>query len=402
MSRILRRPMFRGGPVDSYGTGIASGLADGGRVRLFNGGDLKTGSEIKNEADDKWKNYYMMDSGVAETFPGESDIYKSGVVDQELLPGSDEGTGTNWLKRASQWLVDKKPAGTEGAQDLHSSILEDLDAENIKKEEDKIRSEGFLPTSGPEKGVLPGVNTEPKGEVTFSNSSDTDASTVVESDLESMIANYENFLTKGSEERYDKRIKKARIQDISDVGLDIFARSTKPGATVQTILGETAERMIDKPSRTEQLISKKDDSLEKIKQTAAMLGIKGEQAQKLYETKLKNQSGQLQKAVEYIKDINPGMTDKEALATYQRRPRSLAETVGKYKKQDGAIMPSGIILAAGEWFLDDYQGELPTDGNIKQGDAAKGKKDGAYTDKAKGLIFVIKDEIVTDVSTFEN
>ena len=32
MSRILRRPMFRGGRVSSYGTGIASGLADGGRV----------------------------------------------------------------------------------------------------------------------------------------------------------------------------------------------------------------------------------------------------------------------------------------------------------------------------------------------------------------------------------
>ena len=30
MSRILRRPMFRGGRVPSYGTGIASGLADGG------------------------------------------------------------------------------------------------------------------------------------------------------------------------------------------------------------------------------------------------------------------------------------------------------------------------------------------------------------------------------------
>ena len=30
MSRILRRPLFRGGPVSSYGTGIASGLADGG------------------------------------------------------------------------------------------------------------------------------------------------------------------------------------------------------------------------------------------------------------------------------------------------------------------------------------------------------------------------------------
>ena len=44
MSRILRRPMFRGGPVDSRGTGITSGLmddtgyADGGRVGFFRGG----------------------------------------------------------------------------------------------------------------------------------------------------------------------------------------------------------------------------------------------------------------------------------------------------------------------------------------------------------------------------
>jgi len=30
MSRILRRPMFRGGRVSSYGNGIATGLANGG------------------------------------------------------------------------------------------------------------------------------------------------------------------------------------------------------------------------------------------------------------------------------------------------------------------------------------------------------------------------------------
>jgi transcriptional regulator len=40
MSKILRRPMFRGGPVSSYGTGIASGLGynTGGRVGYSNGG----------------------------------------------------------------------------------------------------------------------------------------------------------------------------------------------------------------------------------------------------------------------------------------------------------------------------------------------------------------------------
>ena len=47
MSKVLRRPMFRGGPVNSYNTGIASGLgepgyADGGRVALRIGGFLKS------------------------------------------------------------------------------------------------------------------------------------------------------------------------------------------------------------------------------------------------------------------------------------------------------------------------------------------------------------------------
>ena len=60
MSRILRRPMFRGGPVDSRGTGITSGLGGGGRVG-YNKGNLvaplysaapnyKSGAEIKRDA----------------------------------------------------------------------------------------------------------------------------------------------------------------------------------------------------------------------------------------------------------------------------------------------------------------------------------------------------------------
>ena len=42
MSRILRRPMFRGGPVDSRGSGITANLGynNGGRVGYSNGGDI--------------------------------------------------------------------------------------------------------------------------------------------------------------------------------------------------------------------------------------------------------------------------------------------------------------------------------------------------------------------------
>jgi len=45
MSRILRRPMFRGGRVDSRGTGITSGLMDGGRVGYQNAGFV-TGGQL--------------------------------------------------------------------------------------------------------------------------------------------------------------------------------------------------------------------------------------------------------------------------------------------------------------------------------------------------------------------
>ena len=45
MSRILRRPMFRGGAVDSRGTGITSGLMDGGRVGYQNAGFV-TGGQL--------------------------------------------------------------------------------------------------------------------------------------------------------------------------------------------------------------------------------------------------------------------------------------------------------------------------------------------------------------------
>ena len=65
MSRILRRPMFRGGRVDSRGTGITSGLmddtgyADGGRVG-FQGGGFN----------------YLRDTGFGRSLPG---IYEYGI-----------------------------------------------------------------------------------------------------------------------------------------------------------------------------------------------------------------------------------------------------------------------------------------------------------------------------------
>ena len=242
--------------------------------------------------------------------------------------------------------------------------------------EGRTFSENFGTTEQVKKNLEKKIDDTTKvEEVSFSADADGDVTTVDENDLDSLI------------DRYYKQLggKDARQEYVGDA------------------LAAASEKFFEGDMSGALVAAAKTKSKEpEIKRAAAMLGIKGEQAKELYKLKLQNTSGQLQKAVEYIKAINPGMNNKEALATYQRRPASLSETVGKYKKQDGVIMPSGITLAAGEWFSDDYKGELPTDGNIKQGDKAVGKDDGAYTDKAKGLIFVIEKEVVTNVSKFEN
>jgi hypothetical protein len=385
MSRILRRPMFRGGPVDSRGTGITSGLMDGGRVgynrgmlvqppgasRLFNIQDVlkqtgapMTGQQIFDYAADKGMNLGNRNLNL-----------KSKYIPETV----EVGVGEDIIEKPFSEIIREK--GFQTYQDPNEEYLGKGDTQGEIGDTDlgegRTFSEDFGTTEQVKKNLEKKIDDTTKvEEVSFSADADGDVTTVDENDLDSLI------------DRYYKQLggDKAARRYGEDV-LGTVSASLLEGKGFRGALADAVKVKSDAP---------------KIKQAAAMLGIKGEQAQDLYKIKLQNQSGQLQKAVEYIKAINPGMTDKEALATYQRRPRSLSETVGKYKKEDGVIMPSGITLAAGEWFLDDYKGELPTDGNIKEGDKAAGKGDGAYTDKSKGLIFVIKDEVVTDVSKFEN
>ena len=65
MSRILRRPMFRGGRVDSRGTGIASGLsyAKGGSVNTPKRGLVNSPGRYSQAADNlqKWKDQLAID-----------------------------------------------------------------------------------------------------------------------------------------------------------------------------------------------------------------------------------------------------------------------------------------------------------------------------------------------------
>ena len=118
MSRILRRPMFRGGPVSSYGTGIATGLGynDGGRVGYVKAGKVKS---YEDTIKDERRKQEILSQGfkTEEDFAEEYDK-KIQQFDPGMLMGIDEfGKGTFGEKATEEFEV----LSSEGAKNAYVS-----------------------------------------------------------------------------------------------------------------------------------------------------------------------------------------------------------------------------------------------------------------------------------------
>ena len=128
MSRILRRPMFRGGKViDSRGTGITSGLMDtpnyatGGRVGFSNGGNL---FNIFKGTDTRGYNNMILGG---QLYPQTSTTDILGMKDYL-------GTSRNILDQRKE-----VPVGSEG--DVILKTTEDIITEQKEKEDaDKAKA----------------------------------------------------------------------------------------------------------------------------------------------------------------------------------------------------------------------------------------------------------------------
>ena len=113
MSRILRRPMFRGGRVSSYGTGIAEGLANGGMPNkrgLVDGPGGYAGKDIIDYQED-----------ISERIPAKkglstSDYLRIASAGMNILGAPSEGGGIGGLLATAA-----KPLAGLGT-DLASSI----------------------------------------------------------------------------------------------------------------------------------------------------------------------------------------------------------------------------------------------------------------------------------------
>jgi hypothetical protein len=274
MSRILRRPMFRGGPVSSYGTGIASGLADGGMpprrgLVIEPGGyagkpKFKTGKEIMEEV---WTKPWLTTTPLDQTIP---------TVDEAAVAETGEINGVDTVEKDSKWEIKdfegeigvntwdeyitiEAPETGPGSSRLKDKIIKNPNYEPPYKLVDppeegpgtriKTKKKVYLsPKEIKETKWSPGVDGEehiPELSI-FKDEDDNDTVEPELSAKEMVEANKKLF---GELLGLDK----ARGEDISDMLMGASAKFLKPGATVRSGLGEFMEAEAVRPSRRQKL-----------------------------------------------------------------------------------------------------------------------------------------------------
>ena len=380
MSNILRRPMFRGGRVESRGTGITSGLgyARGGRIGLYRGGRASynpnipapvTGGQIlgRQSAVSPVGTYSFGElfKPVTISPTGEFSPYN---------PKSSTKLGLENLENYPPVVVDdsltieEDPILNQAKQKVLSAIQDNNITTDIEVEPSGLLdSEGNLTKKGKDQTK----------QVIVSNSGDGDASTVDENDLENMISRYEELL--GS--------KKARQRDAGDMLARASAAFLKPPARgekrgIKEALGDfmTAEAASG-PSRTE-----------KISQAAGMLGIKGEQAKDLYSLKQaadkKYSPSITQKKIQYIRSL-PKDSPEYVLALRTEKLSSTLASESKTRSMAGDTMSAAEVNSYGPIYYDDWKGQFIP---------GQSKQDGTYLNiKEKKIITFKNGELVSTV-----
>ena len=265
MSRILRRPMFRGGKViDSRGTGITSGLMDtpsyatGGRVGFSNGGsffDIFKGADTRGYGDIILGGQLYPNTSTTDILGMKDYIGTSqNILDQqkEQKIGSD---GDTILKTTEDIFTEQKEK--EDADKAKAKEM-GVDVDTMKAIERENLRTGSIKDSELEKTLAKQPNlSKSTGEV----KTEISAKDLIRENAEL----FKELLSEGNKEK----IKRARIQDASDLALDIFAKSQKEGATVGSALAGAAETLVGKDSR----VDKAKAAIDKGDQTAVALAI---------------------------------------------------------------------------------------------------------------------------------
>ena len=266
MSRILRRPMFRGGKViDSRGTGITSGLyAAGGAVETPKRGI------VDGPGSYSYRNLILGDT------LGKDLLNLNNSIGQGMQ--FNIGNAKDFLGTSRNILDQQKPVKVGSDEDTIQKTVEDIFIEDkAKKDADEAKAKEM------------GVDVSTMKAIEKENLS---PQSIKDQELEKMIANQPDLSKSTGEvkteisakdlirenaelfkellgEANEKKLKDARIGDVSDYLLKFFEGSQKEGATVGSSAADVAAFATKGPSKTEAAKA----AIDKGDQTAVALAI---------------------------------------------------------------------------------------------------------------------------------
>ena len=313
MSRILRRPMFRGGKVvDSRGTGITSGLMD--RPGLQSGGTPPTGAEVKAMAE---KNIFGVP--FIRDLTRSTNFIDDLAYNYLLRPAANVANlGTNYVLGTNIPMIEKRDSNkfyddivqkeaTRLSNELIPQVTDEDEYEEdysdiTEKEQTKKRQEKE------EKEIKTTDPNDPTG--SGEQTTELDARTLMKENAEL----FKELLGEANE----KKLKDARIGDVSNYLLKFFEGSQEEGATVGSSAANVARFATATPSKTElakQAIDKQD-------QTAIALAINDYIAGK-----------RSKEQIDLMKEkLGANFAQQLALIDYKNKKNSFVDVVGELGK----------------------------------------------------------------------
>ena len=375
MSRILRRPMFRGGRVDSRGTGITSGLD---RPGLQAGGmppsTVLTGQQILNQAAAQNFNIGSINPKSKFVITPQSQFYNlsQSLMDPERY--GPIGRESNISSDLSTFYNMQDNNGMTGAEGLLASTDDTIPTEKTGMEE---LYESFTPTKKEteeketEKTGIEKINTEIE---------DIDKDEVSLSDVEKAKKEYAELLG----------IEKARGRDISDMLGRLSAAALRAPSLRDAFADYMEAESKAGPGRAERI-------QEAAGTLAAKEAIAGKQLNKRIEAALATKqfkASDLQKRVEYLKGL--GYKQDTAVRMALKEPASFAEELQDVSQALGTVTNASFQDAARIFYKDMYKGDFDTVTTIKP-DKTADVADGVYTDTKNRKVYKVTNKQVTEL-----
>ena len=310
MSRILRRPMFRGGKViDSRGTGITSGLMDGGRVGYQNAGFV-TGAQLM---------------AAANSFP-ELNMFKN----IKLNPKSNFRVGAG--NTINGFDVDKVASFIGGEGDLAFASTDNfsypMGTDTTKLGETTEKSDNLIASKDIDKLKIGKTNeVDIMDDTTMTGTTETEkfkspTMTIKEKEFSGEIDTTPTIITDEKDEEPKIEDPDQDIKDMADRYFELMgggkAFSRDVGDMLLRFAGADGETVGDKFKEYLKAESKAGPSrTEKIKDAAAKTAINYQTQKEFLEKKIASSESVAEKniAAQKLRDLNktyaPGITQKK-------------------------------------------------------------------------------------------